>query len=173
MLQLPLPDCNAERSNAIAVSVRSFRVAGIRGLLNSDEVLTIQTAVRVAMEYQTRGLEAQAEQIYRSILSEAPQHADALHLLGVIFYQKGDANSAVPYIERALATNKSFEGFHNSLGEPAEQCRVISVHSLGSPLCLCGCDCRCLLPHTRAGARGGAPVQAGPGAEPRLPQRGI
>lgn len=57
------------------MSVRSFRVAGIRGLLNSDEVLTIQTAVRVAMEYQTRGLEAQAEQIYRSILSEAPQHA--------------------------------------------------------------------------------------------------
>lgn len=106
----------AERNNAIAVSVRSFRVAGIRGLLNSDEVLTIQTAVRVAMEYQTRGLEAQAEQIYRSILSEAPEHADALHLLGVIFYQKGDAGSAVPYIERALQSNKSFEGFHNSLG---------------------------------------------------------
>ena len=108
--------CCVERGNAIAVSVRSFRVAGIRGLLNSDEVLTIQTAVRVAMEYQTRGLEAQAEQIYRSILSEAPEHADALHLLGVIFYQKGDAGSAVPYIERALQSNKSFEGFHNSLG---------------------------------------------------------
>ena len=106
-----------ERNNAIAVSVRSFRVAGIRGLLNSNEVLTIQTAVRVAMEYQTRGLEQQAEQIYRSILDEAPLHADALHLLGVIFYQKGDAGSAVPYIERALLSNKSFEGFHNSLGK--------------------------------------------------------
>lgn len=97
--------------------MRNFRVAGIRGLLNSDEVLSIRTAVQVAMEYQTRGLEAQAEQIYRSILSESPQHADALHLLGVIFYQKGDANSAVPYIERALQSNKTFEGFHNSLGE--------------------------------------------------------
>ena len=105
-----------ERNNAIAVSVRNFRVAGIRGLLNSDEILTIQTAVRVAMEYQTRGLEAQAELIYRSILSESPRHADALHLLGVIFYQKGDAHSAVPYIERALLSNKTFEGFHNSLG---------------------------------------------------------
>jgi protein O-GlcNAc transferase len=96
--------------------VRSFRVAGIRGLLGSDEVLTIQTAVRLAMEYQTRGLEAQAEFIYRSILHESPLHADALHLLGVIFYQKGDAQSAVPYIERALMSNSSFEGFHNSLG---------------------------------------------------------
>lgn len=96
--------------------MRNFRVAGIRGLLNSDEVLSIRTAVQVAMEYQTKGLEEQAEQIYRSILSESPQHADALHLLGVIFYQKGDANSAVPYIERALQSNKTFEGFHNSLG---------------------------------------------------------
>ena len=98
------------------MSVRNFRVAGIRGLLGSDEVLSIQTAVRVAMEYQTRGLEAQAELIYRSILSESPMHSDALHLLGVIFYQKGDPSSAVPYIERALMSNKSFEGFHNSLG---------------------------------------------------------
>ena len=117
-----------ERNSAIAVSVRSFRVAGIRGLLNSDEVLTIQTAVRVAMEYQTKGMEAHAEAIYRSILSEAPLHADALHLLGVIHYQKGDAGSAVPYIERALMSNKTFEGFHNSLGKLRSlQCRFVII----------------------------------------------
>ncbi len=96
--------------------MRNFRVAGIRGLLDSDEVVTIQTAVQVAMEYQMLGMEAQAELIYRSILSESPTYPDALHLLGVIFYQKGDVQSAVPYIEGALQSNKSFEGFHNSLG---------------------------------------------------------
>ena len=103
------------------------------------------------MEYQTRGMEAQAESIYRSILSEAPSYPDALHLLGVrnygavvkhsstllifcicnevsvvflffpmiqvIYYQKGDPQAAIPYIERALEGNKSYEGFHNSLGE--------------------------------------------------------
>ncbi len=68
------------------------------------------------MEYQLLGMEAQAELIYRSILSESPAYPDALHLLGVIFYQKGDALAAVPYIERALQSNQSFEGFHNSLG---------------------------------------------------------
>lgn len=99
------------------MSVRNFRVAGIRGLLNSDDVVTIQTAVQVAMEYQLLGMEAQAELIYRLILSESPAYPDALHLLGVIFYQKGDALAAVPYIERALQSNQSFEGFHNSLGE--------------------------------------------------------
>lgn len=106
----------SERNQAIAVSVRNFRVAGIRGLLNSDDVVTIQTAVQVAMEYQLLGMEAQAELIYRSILSESPAYPDALHLLGVIFYQKGDVQAAVPYIERALQSNQSFEGFHNSLG---------------------------------------------------------
>ena len=40
-----------ERGNAIAVSVRSFRVAGIKGLLdNSEDVVTIQTAVQVSLK---------------------------------------------------------------------------------------------------------------------------
>lgn len=122
------PSFNLERDNAIAVSVRNFRVAGIRGIINSDEVLTIQTAVQIAVQYQTRGLEAQAEQIYRSILQENPMHPDALHLLGVIYYQKGDAISAIPFVERAMQSNKSFEGFHNTLGILKSYC--ITYHTL-------------------------------------------
>ena len=38
-------------------------------------------------------------------------------LQGVIFYQKGDSLSAIPYIEKALLSNNSHEGFHNSLGQ--------------------------------------------------------
>jgi hypothetical protein len=46
--------------------MRTFRVAGIKGLAeNPDDVVTIQTAVQVAMRYQTSGMEAQAESIYR------------------------------------------------------------------------------------------------------------
>ena len=40
-----------------------------------------------------------------------------MHLLGVIYYQQGDAQKAIPYIEMALQGNKTYEGFHNSLGE--------------------------------------------------------
>lgn len=109
-----------ERRSAIAVSVRSFRVAGItaRSLDTASEgMVTIQTAMQVAIGYQTMGMEMQAEEIYRSILFESPAHPDALHLLGVIHYQKGEAAVAVDYIELALRGNKSYEGFHNSLGE--------------------------------------------------------
>ena len=73
--------------------------------------------VQIAMQYQAKDMIAEAEKIYRNILSEYPSHPDALHLLGVIFYQKGDPVTAIPYIERALMGNKTDEAFHNSLGE--------------------------------------------------------
>jgi Tfp pilus assembly protein PilF len=79
-------------------------------------MLTIQSAMQVAISYQTRSMIAQAEAIYRSILEEDPTHPDALHLLGVVYYQRGDPSSGIPYIERALLSNKTYEGFHNSLG---------------------------------------------------------
>jgi tetratricopeptide (TPR) repeat protein len=107
-----------ERGKAIAVSVRNFRVAGIRGLVDgSDEPVTIMTAVQLAIQYQTRSMMQQAESIYRSILSEHPTHPNALNLLGVIFYQKGDPLAAIPYIQRAMLGNKTDEGFYNTLGE--------------------------------------------------------
>jgi len=127
-----------ERGNAIAVSVRNFRVAGIavqKGVFafaesthdnneeeggrgeQQEELITIQTAVQVAMQMQSNGMEQQAEKIYRSVLAEAPAHPDALHLLGVIHYQKGEHATAIAYIEKALQSNNNYEGFHNSLGE--------------------------------------------------------
>ena len=108
-----------ERGNAIAMSVRSFRVGGLSGILREDEaaVVTISTALEVAVRHQTSGAHKEAEQIYRQILEESPYQPDALHLLGLIFFLEGDPSSAVPYIERALLSNRTYEGFHNSLGE--------------------------------------------------------
>lgn len=109
-----------ERGNAIAVSVRNFKVGGVLYMHDStDELVTIQSAVQVAMKYQAIGMEKELEQaeiIYKSILSEDPHHADSLHLLGVVLYQKGDISNAIPYIERAIMTNDT-DSFHNSLGE--------------------------------------------------------
>jgi hypothetical protein len=77
-----------ERGKTIAMSVRSFRVAGIVGVL--DEPVTIETALQLAVKHQINGLHLEAEQIYRNILSENPSHPEALHLLGVVFIQKGN-----------------------------------------------------------------------------------
>lgn len=109
-----------ERGDAIAVSIRNFRVGGIKGLITQlpNEIVSIQTAVQVAVEYQVKGMEAQAEEIYRAILAEFPSHPEALHLLGVVFYQRGEPQTAIPYIEKALqGTPTKYMNFHNSLGE--------------------------------------------------------
>ena len=106
-----------ERERAVAVSIRNFYVAGIRGFFG-EQVLTIQTAVQVALSYQNAGDTVRAESIYRSVLSVVPEYPDALHLLGLVYHQQGATETAVTYIERALATTpKAFEGMHNSLGE--------------------------------------------------------
>jgi tetratricopeptide (TPR) repeat protein len=48
---------------------------------------------------------ADAEEIYQRILATLPDHADCLHLLGLIFLQRGDHALAVEQIDRALEKN--------------------------------------------------------------------
>jgi len=69
-----------------------------------------------AIRLQLAGNLAHAETRYRQILQSDPQHADALHLLGVIAYQKGDYSRAVEYIEKAVTVNPSAHAYHNNLG---------------------------------------------------------
>jgi tetratricopeptide (TPR) repeat protein len=48
---------------------------------------------------------ADAEEIYQRILAALPDHADCLHLLGLIFLQRGDHALALAQIDRALEKN--------------------------------------------------------------------
>jgi predicted O-methyltransferase YrrM len=59
----------------------------------------------------------EAEQIYRSILNDYPNHPDALHLLGVIAYQVGEYSVAEDLISKAIAANYQVADYHNNLGE--------------------------------------------------------
>jgi hypothetical protein len=45
-------------------------------------VVTIQTALEVAVKHHNTGEHQTAEQIYRAIIEQQPAHPDALHLLG-------------------------------------------------------------------------------------------
>jgi tetratricopeptide (TPR) repeat protein len=116
-----------DKGNAVAVSVRNFRVAGIKGILpdvkedsnGSSRLMTIKSALQVAVQYQTKGMEAQAESIYRSVLAENPSYPDALHLLGVVLYQRGDTAGAVQFFEQAVKSSgnaTSYAVFYNTLG---------------------------------------------------------
>jgi len=54
---------------------------------------------------------------YRAILAEAPEEADALHLLGVATLQGGDPSAAAELIERAIRAAPTVAKYHVNLGE--------------------------------------------------------
>lgn len=94
---------------------------------------TIPEALAVAVAHHKGGRLAEAEEIYRQILARAPDHADALQLLGVAAHQAGRYDLAIQYIRRAIAVNADEPVFHNNLStalqcegkleEAAECCR--------------------------------------------------
>jgi predicted O-linked N-acetylglucosamine transferase (SPINDLY family) len=77
---------------------------------------TIPEAFAIAVQHHQSGQLEAAEQIYRQILAVAPDHADALHLLGVIGFQIGGYDLAVEHIRRAITVNNNESIFHHSLG---------------------------------------------------------
>lgn len=57
-----------------------------------------------AIAHHQRGELAAARSIYQAVLAQTPQHFDALHLLGVLSLQTGDAQQAATLIAQALAS---------------------------------------------------------------------
>lgn len=77
----------------------------------------VQQLLKQAIEHHSTGRLAQAEQIYRQILATNPQHADALHLLGVAAHQRGDHSAARNLILKAISLRPDNADYHNNYGE--------------------------------------------------------
>jgi tetratricopeptide (TPR) repeat protein len=92
-----------------------LRVAGCVGIIYV--MATISEAWAIAIEHHQAGRLQAAERIYRQILQVQPNHADALHCLGVIASQVGKHEVAVEYIGRAIGLKGSAAAFHNNLGK--------------------------------------------------------
>jgi protein O-GlcNAc transferase len=69
-----------------------------------------------AVKHHLEGRLDAAETIYRRILVVEPANPSALHLLGVLVYQRKQLDEAQDLIERAIAFNKRIPEFHNNLG---------------------------------------------------------
>jgi protein O-GlcNAc transferase len=67
--------------------------------------VTIDQAIRLALQHHQAGRIAQAERIYRDVLAQQPNHSGALHLLGVVAQQLGQLDTAIELIGRAIAIN--------------------------------------------------------------------
>jgi Flp pilus assembly protein TadD len=60
--------------------------------------------MRMGLVMHQTGRIEQAEEIYREILRQAPEQADALHYLGVLSHQNGRTAEAIDLIRRARST---------------------------------------------------------------------
>jgi Flp pilus assembly protein TadD len=69
-----------------------------------------------ALQHHRAGDFAEAERLYRTILAENSQHADALHLLGVLAVQNDNPEVGASLIREAIALQPSVASYHNNLG---------------------------------------------------------
>ena len=81
-----------------------------------NHVMLIQQTFATAMQHHRGGRLSEAESLYRQILQSDSNHADALHMLGVLAHQTGRQQLAVDMISRAIAQNGQVPAFHNNLG---------------------------------------------------------
>ncbi len=80
------------------------------GFASSDSKL------REAVSYHQGGRLAEAKRSYLEILSRERNNAVALHLLGVIRCQEGDAGQAIELIGKAIALKPDYAEAHSNLG---------------------------------------------------------
>src|SRR5690349_22546015 len=77
----------------------------------------IEQAMQAALAAHKAGRLAAARAGYQQILSNNPDHARALHSLGVLEKALGNAGVAAELIGRAIALHPGAAEFHNNLGD--------------------------------------------------------
>lgn len=75
----------------------------------------------LAVRQHQAGNLPQAEQLYRQVLQQVPQHVDALHMLGLIAFQVGRNDAASELIRQAIGYKPDFAEAHNNLGTVLQQ----------------------------------------------------
>jgi GT2 family glycosyltransferase len=82
-----------------------------------SQALDVQQTLAAALAAQQARRLDEAEALYRQVLGHVPDLADALHMLGVIRYERRDYAEARALITRALdLTDWRFDGYRHNLG---------------------------------------------------------
>jgi tetratricopeptide (TPR) repeat protein len=77
---------------------------------------TIEQACQLALTLHQAGRLDEAESLYRQVLAQQPDHADALNLLGILAHQRGRNEEAAEMIGRAIRLNPNASVYHNNFG---------------------------------------------------------
>jgi tetratricopeptide (TPR) repeat protein len=78
--------------------------------------IDLQAQLQRGLAFHQQGRLADAEGVYGEILQRAPNHFDALHLLGVIAYQNRGYERAVQFISKAISINPNVASAYYNRG---------------------------------------------------------
>ena len=78
--------------------------------------MTIDDALKIALQHHQAGQMLEAERIYRHILSQNPNHDHALHLLGLVARRSGHLSDAEQLIRRAVELQPTAAHYLGNLG---------------------------------------------------------
>lgn len=81
----------------------------------------LEAILRNAASSHGAGRHGEAEQGYRQILMHDPNHAEALHLLGVLLCQSGNSPAGIPMIQKAIEIKPKFPEALFNLGLTLQQ----------------------------------------------------
>jgi tetratricopeptide (TPR) repeat protein len=93
--------------------------------------------LRRAWQSQQSGRHAEAARLYHALLTQEPNHPDALHLFGVLHHQNGYHQRAVELIRRAVALRPGVAAYHANL---AEAHRALGQHQHAIDCCRAALD---------------------------------
>lgn len=85
----------------------------------------INELFQTGLVYHRQGLLQKAEKSYRQILDHAPEHFNALHMLGVLSCQNKELDIGIALLRKAAAMNPNSAQCHNNLGK--------ALHDRGKP----------------------------------------
>jgi len=83
---------------------------------HGPQAVRFSRTLRAGLMHHQAGRLGRAEALYRKILLADPEHADALHLLGVLAFQCGRMTAALQLIERALPVLATLPEIHLNHG---------------------------------------------------------
>jgi predicted O-linked N-acetylglucosamine transferase (SPINDLY family) len=83
--------------------------------------LSADRAFTLALQHHQAGRLAEAEQGYRQILEQEPEHSDSLHLLGIVAMQTGNLGAALALVQRAVELRPDGAVYRNNLGQVLER----------------------------------------------------
>jgi Tfp pilus assembly protein PilF len=76
----------------------------------------LQADYALAVQHHRGGRLSEAEWLYRQIISQQPDHADAIQLLGVLCNQTGRGTEALKLLEQAIQLNVERADYFNNFG---------------------------------------------------------